>query len=470
MAVDLLGRMQDFWTSEAIQQMSVMLDEQPDRVGQALSLGASTVLAGLLRSVSGTSDARSLIDRIEHEPGEMAKFGGLSGLLHHLASLGDVAGLDPLVQHGRSVLRSIFGDKLDAVINLIATDTGAKPSTAGALMSLLVPTLMGMIRKEIGAAGLTGESLRNFLTSQRDSIFAHVPGNLAQTLGVRNLADFVASPEPTSPSTTGQTPAPAPSGAAKAAAGRAPLDPVKPVVYDSKPVAEQPSSTWWAIPLAIGVLAVVAGYFLLPQANPPEAEVGATAPPEMNRPAVAPDGDQGGTPKIDGIARADVETPAVTADGRPVVATGGRRISMPLPGDASVEVPEGSYLEAAVKMLRDETAKAARTFNADGMAFNQDSSLTTESAQSAEQLAMIAKAYPKAKIKIEGRKAPGGPDDEDQRRATAQKRADTVREALIQAGVSADRVTAEVLDGDELDAQVVDAPKKTAVDVVITPE
>ena len=38
MAVDLLGKMKDFWSSEAIQQLSVMLDEQPDRVGQALSL------------------------------------------------------------------------------------------------------------------------------------------------------------------------------------------------------------------------------------------------------------------------------------------------------------------------------------------------------------------------------------------------------------------------------------------------
>ena len=151
MAVDLLGKMKDFWSSEAIQQLSVMLDEQPDRVGQALSLGAPTILAGLLNSVSGTTDAHHLVDQIKHEPEEMAKFGGLSGLLNHLAGLGDVAGLDPLVQYGRSVLRSIFGDKLDDVLNLITTDSGAKPSTAGALMGLLAPALMSMIRKETGA-------------------------------------------------------------------------------------------------------------------------------------------------------------------------------------------------------------------------------------------------------------------------------------------------------------------------------
>ena len=142
---------------------------------------------------------------------------------------------------------------------------------------------------------------------------------------------------------------------------------------------------------------------------------------------------------------------------------------MALPGDASVEVPEGSYLEAAIKMLRDGTTKTAQTFMADGVAFNQDSSLTTESAQSAEHLATIAKAYPKAKLKIEVRETPGGPDDEDQRRATAQKRADAVRDVLTEAGVSAERVATDVMAADALDAP--ETTKKTAeVHIVITPE
>ena len=130
MAVDLLGRMKDFWTSEAIQQLSVMLDEQPDRVGQALSLGAPAVLAGLLNASTGTTDARRLVDVVKHEPDEMVRFGGLSGLLGHLASLGDAVGLDPLVAYGRSTLRTIFGDKLDAVVDLIANDSGAQPSAS----------------------------------------------------------------------------------------------------------------------------------------------------------------------------------------------------------------------------------------------------------------------------------------------------------------------------------------------------
>lgn len=457
MAVDLLGKMKDFWSSEAIQQLSVMLDEQPDRVGQALSLGAPTILAGLLKSVTGTADAHHLVDQMKRDPEEMAKFGGLSGLLNHLAGLGDVVGLDPLVQYGRSVLRSLFGDKLDDVINLIVTDSGAKPSTAGVLLSLLAPTIMGMIRKEIGEHALTGESLRSFLASQRDSIIAHAPGNLAATLGVQSLADLGTARQPAAaPATT--------PGVAKAAPAPAYVPPVH-----AAPDAKAPSSTWWAIPLALVIVALAVGYYLLPEANPPESESNIVAQPEMNHPAVAPKDDQEDKPKIDGIARADVTSPAVTADGRPVVETGDRRISMALPGDASVEVPEGSYLEAAIKMLRDGTAKTPRTFMADDLAFNQDSTLTTESTQSAEHLATIAKAYPKAKIKIEVRETPGGPDDADQRRATAQKRADSVRDALTQAGVSADRVTTDVNAAGALDAP--EKTKKTAdVQIVITPE
>ncbi len=462
MAVDSIGKMQDFWTSEAIQQLSVMLDEQPDRVGQALSLGAPTILAGLLRLVSGTADVRHLVDPMKNGCEELEKFGGLSGLLHHLAGLGDVVGLDPLVQHGRSMLRSIFGDKLDDVVKLIANDSGAKPSTAGALMSLLAPTLMGMIRKEVGARGLTRETVRDFLTSERDLILAHAPGTLAETLGVRNLADYVATPELMLATATS-------AGAVKVAPGGAPVNPARPVVYHSEPVSERSSSTWWAIPLAIGILVVAGSYYLLPEANPPDATPEVAAQPELNRPAVPPNDDHGANTKIDGIERADVTSPAATADGRPVVATGDRRISMALPGDASVEVPEGSYLEAAVKMLGDDTARSAQTFRADDLAFNQDSSLTAESAPSVEHLATIAKAYPKAKFKVEAREAPGGPDDADQRRATAQKRAEAVCEALTQAGVSAERLTADVMAADALDAPE-HTKKITDVNIVISPE
>lgn len=458
MAVELLGKLKDFWTGDAIQQLSVMLDEQPDHVVQALSLGAPAILAGLLQSATG-ADARRLVHLVKNEPEEMARFGGLTGLLEHLAGLGDVAGLDPLVQYGRTALRSIFGDKLDRVLELIGTDSGAKSTTVAALMSLLVPTLMGMIRKETAGSELSPESLREFLTSQRDSIVAHAPGNLASTLGVRGLAELGTVYEPTTRPAPATVPTSGPVSTMPGFARGTPVAAPAPGESNSSP------ASWWAIPVALGVLALAAGYFLLPEANPPgpmAADEG--APADLNRPAQTARNEKPVLP----TPRADVTEPAVTADGRPVVETGARRVSMALPNDAAIDVPEGSYLEAAVKMLRDDKAKSAQTFTADGVTFNQDSSLTTESAQSVEHLAKIATAYPKSKIKIEAREAPGGPDDKEQRRGTAQKRADAFRDVLVQSGLPAERVTAEVVAGDALDAQ--SETKKAPVDVVITPE
>jgi outer membrane protein OmpA-like peptidoglycan-associated protein len=444
MAVDLLGRMKDFWTSEAIQQLSLMLDEQPDRVVQALSLGAPTILAGLLNASTGTTDARRLVDVVKHEPDEMTRFGGLSGLLGHLAGLGDAVGLDPLVKYGRTALRSIFGDKLDAVIDLIATDSGAQRSAAGALLSLLAPTLMGMIRKEFGERAMTGDNLHGFLMSQRDSIAARAPGKLAETLGVRSLADLGATPAV----------APAPARAHSHAT----------TVHRTRPAAARPSAARWAIPVALGLLAVGLGYYFLPEANPPGPE-GEQVRSERAAPApVAP----APTQTAANEKRDDVTSPRTTGDGEPIRPTSMKLLSMPLPDNTTINVPEGSYLEAAVKFLRDEKAKEARTFTADALVFDQDSKLTEDAAHSAEDLARIAKAYPKAKLKIEAREAPGGPDDRDERRGTAQKRADAVRDVLVQAGVPADRVVAEVRAADSLDAGA-QAPKP-AVDVVVSPE
>jgi outer membrane protein OmpA-like peptidoglycan-associated protein len=442
MAVDLLGRMKDFWTSEAIQQLSVMLDEQPDRVGQALSLGAPTVLAGLLNASTGTTDARRLVDVVKHEPDEMMRFGGLSGLLGHLASLGDAVGLDPLVKYGRTTLRTIFGDKLDAVVDLIANDSGAEPSAAGAVLCLLAPTLAGMIRKEFGERAMTGDSLHGFLMSQRHAIAAAAPGRLAETLGVRSLADLGAAPAP------------------KAAPAASPVHAHPTSVHHAPP---PPSAARWAIPVALGLIAVALGYYFLPEANPPEAE-DKPALAEAAAPApVAP-----APTETAAIKRDDVTVPATTGDGRRIAATEARRISLPLPGDSEVEVPEGSYLQAAVEFLRDEKAKEPRTFKADALVFDQNSKLTDEAMHSVGDLATIAKAYPKSKLKIEVHAAPGGPDDRKERMGTARQRANAVRDAIVQAGVPADRVVSEVRAPDSLDAPN-PAPGE-AVDVVFAPE
>jgi outer membrane protein OmpA-like peptidoglycan-associated protein len=455
MAVDLLSQMKSFWTSEAIQQLSVMLGEQPDRVGQTLSLGAPAILAGMLKSATGTTNAHRLVDLVKNEPEEMAKFGGMSGFVHHLAGLGDVVGLDPLVKYGRSALRTIFGDKLDAVLDLIATDSGAKPSSVATLMSLLVPTMMGKIRQETAARGLTGDSLRNLLTSQRDAIAAAAPGGLARTLGLRSFADLGGPAEPVRAPTSGPVAAPGVSVHST-------------TVHRTMPTNSNPSPARWAIPLAIGLLALTAGYYLLAPTTKPKPEVGPVETAETKSRPVEPARTTKPAPAEIAHAELPAPAPTTTAEGRPIVETGVRRIPMVLPGDKTIEVPEGSYLEAAIKMLRDGTVKAPQMFAADGLMFNQDSKLTTDSVHSAEHLATIAKAYPKAKIKVEAREKPGVVADEKERQATAQKRADAVRDVLVQAGVPGERVTAEVRLDDPLDA--VTRTKKADVYLLITPE
>jgi outer membrane protein OmpA-like peptidoglycan-associated protein len=403
MAVDLLNQVQTHFDASAVRDLGVVLDEQPDRVEQTLSLGAATILAGLARAARSPQEAGRLVDVLKNEPAAASGPGPAPR----------EGSPEAIARRGEPLLRSIFGDRLGGVIDLIADDSGAKSTSVAALLGALAPAISGLIRESLGGRGLDPDALRGLMADQADAVARRAPGGLADVLGVRSLTDFE-SDAPAAPSRGRR--------AEWIASARA-----------------RPRSHWVAS-IAIGLLALVVGFLMLPRKIDPDASSELASAPATNRPATE-------------LARETREAPPavpadpVSAEGRPLVETAAHRVSLALPGDVKLEVPAGSYLEGMVRALREGKPAESRSFVAGELTFDGDGSLTPEAEASIAQLARVVQAFPDVKLRVDGRQTLKDVDRE-KARESALRRAEAVREALVRAGVPADRVVAGTVAAD----------------------
>jgi len=385
MSVDLLSQVKQAFDAPAVREMGVALDEPPERVEQALALGAPAMLAGLLRAANLPDSAGALMDALKGVAGSASLPGEAPG------------------REGQPMLRALFGERLGRVIDVIADACGASSASTTAILGALAPVVARLVREALGGS-FSLDGLRRLLAAQAPAIARSAPGGLADALGVNSLAEL-------------GTPAP-----------RIPAE--RPAPHVEGPEAVESSLARWGIPVALGVLVLFAAYSLLPPTREAEAPAVPGAPPEPGRPAAE---------VADRAAATDR-----TAEGRPVVETSAKRAAIELPGGGVIEAPEGSYLATMVEVLRAGKPVEARAFVAGDLAFDADGALAPGAKAAVDRIAKVAAAFPDAKFRVDGRETLKDVDPEKAREA-ARRRAEAVREALVAAGVPAERISADVV-------------------------
>jgi hypothetical protein len=145
------------------------------------------------------------------------------------------SGLDGLISSVSSILGSLFGTRQDAVTGVIASSSAVRQSSAGSLLSVAAPMVLGLIGRQLSSTGgLTMSSLKDLLLGQRHAIVANAPPGLASALGLSDLGSSLAAEVPAVP----------------------------------QPAVELQRSRSW-MPLVIGVAAVVALFLLIPMLRGP---------------------------------------------------------------------------------------------------------------------------------------------------------------------------------------------------------
>jgi outer membrane protein OmpA-like peptidoglycan-associated protein len=281
---------------------------------------------------------------------------------------------------GVDYVKSLFGGKISDLTDAISGYAGISSKSASSLLSVVAPAAYGVLGRHIIESEMNVNGLRSFLNSEKKKTLNVIPAGifLEGIMGFENL-----------------------SGLSGKFAGT------------ETQTAREKRKVKWVIPAIIIALAAGAIWYFLIRQEPAELS---SVPPVHHT-----------VPAKDTLAAIPV------TDGR---------YSVKLPEGKLLYVKKGSMEDQLATFFNDPKSKPSRRFlfNFEQVKFNAGTAdITKESMTQIENVALILKSFPKARIKIAGFNEKGG--DSVLNSTLSENRAEAVAKALKSAGANSDQLT-----------------------------
>jgi OmpA-OmpF porin, OOP family len=142
-------------TPDRIQKAAALVGDSPASTKKSFTGMVPTILAGLMNLSSSDTGAGQLLSLVHDVGGD----GNILNDLGALFSGGTTT--QTAMNTGRDVLRTVFGGKLDTVVDQLASASGVKTSSASSLLSLATPLVLGVLGRQVKARGLNAGGLAN---------------------------------------------------------------------------------------------------------------------------------------------------------------------------------------------------------------------------------------------------------------------------------------------------------------------
>lgn len=302
-------------------------------------------------------------------------------LLNNLSGLLEGGGhtTQNLMTAGREILSTLFAGTLSTVSELIATTSSVTNASASALLSITAPVVVGVLGRVRTRQGLNAVRLATLLMGQKEDIVQLAPGGLVNVFGLNSIADL---------------------GVRRTSAAAENLKPATRRHMVTAPLQAESTLKKWGWPV-LAVVAIGLIYFFM---------------------------SRGGE-----VAQAPLATPVSAAPSVAPLVT--------LPDGTALALTEGSLNYNVAAFLKDPALSTTpKTFIFDHVHFDPGTAtLTAESQQTVKDLGAILKAYPTSDVRLDGYTDNVG--DATANQTLSLDRAAAVREALIEGGVDATRIT-----------------------------
>ncbi len=356
------------------------MGESKDSVRSGLQGGAATMLSALAGKATDTGFMGQLMGLLGNQALGGNVFSSVGSLLG--------GGTSPLAELSTKFLGMLFGSNLSSIGGLVAKAAGLGSNSAGSLMSLVAPLLLGTLGQKVKEGGLNAGSLASMLSSEGPSLSKFLPAGVGSLLG--GLPSM-------------------PSG------------------HDHHHV-EPPKEGNWLWP-ALGIALLLGGLLWFFNRGPQSPHV---AVPDVTKVAEK------------AVESATSATSAVTDAAKGAWAALGEFFKRKLPNGIELNIPRLGIENKLIDFIEDAAKPVDKTtwFDFDRLLFDTGkATLQPASQQQLEDIANVLKAYPNVEVKI------GGYTDNTGDKAANMKlsddRAKGVMNALAGLGVAANRMTAE---------------------------
>jgi outer membrane protein OmpA-like peptidoglycan-associated protein len=434
---------------DALDRLSSRLHEPRSATQRGIESALPVSIAGLAEHASSKGNAAALLSTLK------------SGNYPHVEArdfssvVADPAATDRVVESGSGFLSRIFGNRVGALIDALAVQSGLSRSSASTMLGLATPLVLNSVAKEARTRNLDAGGLSRFLADQEREVSDRLPANFAASLGGTAAAGsglmagpFVGRYEP------------------EAAHERTEVIRERPVVHEER---RAKSGLGWllvglAVLGAIGLLALAFRRTEAPTVAPdlqtraPEVavpEAPQVAAPEVNAPELAAPEPTAQVPEVaappvappEGVApEPTAAAPEVTTPEAPAAPAPGAEAKRAT-SDESARATRASG-PPMYWILRDNetvplsaylagTDPAPQRFLLEGLTFETGSSELSSN----EMLDEAAEALKDsgAKIRIDGHADDQGVAAENQKLSLA--RAEAVKSYLVEKGVPEDNIT-----------------------------
>lgn len=380
MSFNLMETVKSYFNDEFTNRASSTLGESSSGIVKALSAIIPTSLAGILmKATSGNDGANSVLN--------MAKNAFTSN-----AGSPEMAS----TEKGSNMLSSLFGDKTSGISSAISQFSGIKDSSAGSLLSMGLPAIMGILGKHADQNNLSPSGLAGFLSSQKDQILHAMPAGLSSIIGLLGLGSI----------------------GAHAANVR---DSIK---DNAEAIIDKPKGNNWLLPLIIILAAIALLWYFSRSCS-------------QTRPSTA-------------AINSDTSAAMTGADTSTILPANliHESIKVQLPNGKELDAYKGGIEDELVTFLKSDWKSLSadslknRWFDFDNLNFNSGTAvLVPESEKQLDNIAEILKAFPDAKIKIGGYTDVTG--DAAANKKLSQGRADAAKNGLDKRGVASQVTGAE---------------------------
>ena len=166
----LLDSLEQQTSPDLIHGLASNTGESDDAVQKALQVGSAAMLATLASKAQ--------------EPGFLSQIMNLISSFSTQSAMGATAGggsstISSPAPAGSTFLNMLFGNNLSGIQNKIAEFSDIRVSSAGNILSIAAPMVMGTLASKVNSEGLSASGLGNLLTAELPSLRSFLPAGLS---------------------------------------------------------------------------------------------------------------------------------------------------------------------------------------------------------------------------------------------------------------------------------------------------